>query len=140
LVFVIVSVGLFWTFIGPALVYVAKYAGTQKDRNKWLTIALLVAFAFTDLPMFMCDITIVYYYGWVSAVQGISFVIRLISGFLGAVVTWFIYMWRLSKLLHEQIGGMEETASFGSRKNDGAPMPGASRTPARGGTPAIRFN
>ena len=44
---------------------------------------------------------IVYYHGFIDIVQMIAMILRFLSFFLNAFITWHIYMHRLTKYLHQ---------------------------------------
>jgi hypothetical protein len=90
--------------VGGILLYrAAKYAKTDKERNRYLTGGIAVLYAFTDVPLWLADISIFYFLGWQSEVQSITFVLRSISFLGNSIVAWHIYMHRIVKFLHTRM-------------------------------------
>lgn len=99
LAFVVISTMLFVLFAGPTFLYTAKYRYGVKSRNKWLSLAIGLSFLLADVPLWVCDTAIWYFYGWQSISQGITFVLRSMSFFSNSLVAWIVYMYKMTKLL-----------------------------------------
>eukprot|EP01062_Namystynia_karyoxenos_P056407 TRINITY_DN47363_c0_g1_i1.p1 TRINITY_DN47363_c0_g1~~TRINITY_DN47363_c0_g1_i1.p1 ORF type:complete len:210 (+),score=37.63 TRINITY_DN47363_c0_g1_i1:97-726(+) len=57
-----------------------------------------------DTPLFILSLHVIYIHGWIEVVQGIDFVVKLLSWIMGMTVVWFMYLWRISKVLHRHTG------------------------------------
>jgi len=100
LAFTIISQLMYWFIAGPYFFYANKYPRGTKDRNNKVCIGLVTIFLFADVPMWILDVRIVFFYGWFHVLQGICFVLRTVSFVINANIVWFIYMWKLTKYLH----------------------------------------
>ena len=101
LAMVIFAMLAFWLVGGPMLFYSIQYAKGQKKRLRWLSLGLVIMYVVTDIPLWICDMSIVYFYGWMVPVQTITWVLRSFSFLFQTVIVWHIYLHRMSKLLHQ---------------------------------------
>lgn len=103
LTMVVLSSMAYWLVGGPMFFYAAKYAKSVKRRNRFLAAGIVVMFAFADAPLWICDMSIVYYVGFIDVGQGITWALRSVSFVLNAFVTWQVYLHRICKLLHRVV-------------------------------------
>eukprot|EP01060_Flectonema_neradi_P020958 TRINITY_DN2845_c4_g1_i2.p1 TRINITY_DN2845_c4_g1~~TRINITY_DN2845_c4_g1_i2.p1 ORF type:complete len:182 (+),score=20.08 TRINITY_DN2845_c4_g1_i2:45-590(+) len=75
-----------------------------KARNFRVNVGMFFIYFFSDTPLFIIDLVIVYNVGWVDEIQGITFILKLTSWMIGTFFVWFVYMWKMSKLLHKKTG------------------------------------
>jgi hypothetical protein len=108
LAFVVLSEVLLWGVSGPLFFYAAKYRKSQKDRNMILFIGIAVFWLVSDVPLFAMDLAIMYYYDFQSVVQTATMILRSISFFVGATLSWLMYVHRLSKFLNSRYESAEE--------------------------------
>lgn len=102
--FVVISSVLFWLVCGPLFFYTAKYKKSTKDRNRYLGLGIGLAYIFADVPLWLLDVSIVYFHGFLSVVQVTALILRSISFFLNSFVAWHIYLHRITKYLHRLYG------------------------------------
>jgi hypothetical protein len=87
---------------GPLFFTSYKYVTNAKARSRRLQAGVVVMFLTEDLVLFWMDLWMVYFNGILHPLQGITFVVKFISGVFGCVVVWFVYMWRICRILHER--------------------------------------
>lgn len=112
LAMVVISSIAFWLVCGPMFFYAAKYAKDSRRRNRFFTGGIVIMYLFADVPLWMCDMSIIFYVGFIDVGQGITFVLRSLSFLVNSYVTWNVYLHRLSKFL--------QVAVFGSIAGDQA--------------------
>jgi hypothetical protein len=108
LAFVVLSEVLLWGVSGPLFFYAAKYRKSQKDRNYILFLGIAVFWLVSDVPLFAMDLAIIYYYDYQSVVQTTTMILRSISFFVGATLSWQMYVHRMSKFLYMRYENPEE--------------------------------
>lgn len=108
LTFCVISEIILWLVAGPLLFYTAKYRRGDKDRNKYLSIAVTIAVIGMDVPLWLLDLTIVYYHGMHSVVQVATLILRSLSFFFGCVIVWQIYLHRICKYLQSRYENKDE--------------------------------
>eukprot|EP00754_Rhynchopus_humris_P037088 Rhum_TRINITY_DN19189_c0_g1::Rhum_TRINITY_DN19189_c0_g1_i1::g.169489::m.169489 len=116
-VFLTTLVYLFAT--GVCFLWAAKYCDQEtkegiKQRNRRVHQGMLFIYFLSDTPFFIMDLYIVYWYGWRDEVQGITFVLKMMSWMVGTFFVWFIYMWKVSKILHKKTGADREIQLAGA--------------------------
>ena len=93
---------------GPMFFFGYKYSATQKARDKKVRIGLCVSYFTSTLPMFLMDLFFVWDHGILHVLQGVVFVLQLISWSTGSFAVWFIYMWQVAKVVHtKKCGGRQ---------------------------------
>ena len=65
-----------------------------KARNFRVNVGMFFIYFFSDTPLFIIDLVIVYNVGWVDEIQGITFILKLTSWMIGTFFVWFVYMWK----------------------------------------------
>ncbi|CUG89325.1 transmembrane protein, putative [Bodo saltans] len=98
--------------------YAAKYRKSQKDRNMILFIGIAVFWLVSDVPLFAMDLAIMYYYEFQSVVQTATMILRSISFFVGATLSWLMYVHRLSKFLHSRYESAEEQEKVAKQQQE----------------------
>jgi hypothetical protein len=90
-----------YVFVGGPMFFLGyKYSTTQKQRDKKIRIGLVAMYFASTLPLFLMDLFIVWDNGVLYVLQGIVFVLELISWSTGSFAVWFIYMWQVAKFVH----------------------------------------
>eukprot|EP01064_Diplonema_japonicum_P008178 TRINITY_DN1567_c0_g1_i3.p1 TRINITY_DN1567_c0_g1~~TRINITY_DN1567_c0_g1_i3.p1 ORF type:complete len:170 (+),score=30.87 TRINITY_DN1567_c0_g1_i3:41-511(+) len=97
--FVFLTVLVYIFVAGFCFFWAALYCDREskegiKQRNKRVHTGMFFIYFFSDTPLFIIDLYIVYQSGWVDEVQGITFVLKLISWLIGTFFVWFVYMWK----------------------------------------------
>lgn len=103
LTFVVVGEVTYFIFGAILLFRSAKYAKTEKERWRYLSAGIVVMYLFTDVPMFLLDMTIVFFYGWIAVVQSTAWTLRTMSFMANTVVAWHIYLHRMTKFIHQRL-------------------------------------
>ena len=119
LAFVLITVMVYLCASGFCFFWAARYCDQEtkegiKQRNKRVHQGMLFIYFLSDVPFFILDLYIVYWYGWVDVIQGISFVLKLMSWMVGTFFVWFVYMWKVSKFLHRKTGADREIQLAGA--------------------------
>lgn len=123
---------------GPFFFAAFKYSRTAKSRSLRTRIGLVVMYFTSTLPLFIMDLWIVYNNGIVNVLQGICFVIQLVSWFFGSFAVWFIYMWQVAKFVHKRRGGGRPIMfqqGVGQQTAGTPPRPRLMWSPGRGSGP-----
>ena len=106
LLMIIIAQVAFWLGGGPMFFYAAKYcvdgANGDRRRRRWLTRGIALMYILTDVPLWLCDMSIIYYNGHLFVVHSIAWALRLVSFFFGTVIVWYLYMYGLSNWLQVQ--------------------------------------
>jgi hypothetical protein len=114
---VVIALFVFWVIGGFLLYRSAKYAKSDKDRFRYFSAGLGVLYLFTDVPLWICDIAIVFQQGFWNEIQGITLLLRTISFIANSVVAWHIYMHRMAKFLHTVVwAGRIDTREIAMKK------------------------
>lgn len=107
----------YWLIGGGLFIRAAKYATDNKDRNRYLTAGIATLYFLTDVPLWMADVTIFYFYGLQNEIPAIVFFLRSISFLFNSIVTWHIYMHRIVKFLHQRLWvGRVDVREIATRK------------------------
>lgn len=99
LVFCILAMGVTVLVVAPILVYSGKYLQGSKKKNRWLSVGILIAFFFTDVPLFALDWTIYHKMQGTHPVPDITLVLRSISFCCAGFGTWIIILMRGTKYM-----------------------------------------
>ena len=89
---------------GPSFFQAHKYATTYKARNRQIQLGLLAIYFIETFPMFFIELYLVYFFGIGTVIQGMLFFLQFMTVVVGSIMVWFIYMWRVAKLLHHKTG------------------------------------
>eukprot|EP00756_Hemistasia_phaeocysticola_P001865 Hpha_TRINITY_DN11291_c0_g1::TRINITY_DN11291_c0_g1_i1::g.167373::m.167373 len=119
--FVVITLVVYISISGVCFFWAQFYCkddreGRKKRRSR-VHLGMFFIYFLSDTPLFFLDLRIVYYHGWQEEIQGITFVLKLLSWLLGTFFVWFIYMYRATKWLHKKTGGDSRPAP---------PLPGGS--------------
>lgn len=120
LAFVVLSEVLLWGISGPLFFYAAKYRKSQKDRNTILFLGIAVFWLVSDVPLFAMDLSMIYYYQYQSVVQTTTMILRSISFFVGATLSWHMYVHRMTKFLHARYETPEEQERLAKQQQEEA--------------------
>eukprot|EP00659_Diplonema_papillatum_P009715 gene9715-15085_t len=96
--FVVLTI-LVYVFVGGLSFFWAQFYCDReskegiKSRNRRVHTGMFFIYFLSDSPLFIIDLYIVYHYGWVDEVQGITFILKLVSWLVGTFFVWFVYMW-----------------------------------------------
>ena len=113
LAFCIIAQAATYFILAPLLLYTGKYVGTPKKRNRWLSVAIVVAFLACDAPLFFIDGAIYFYLGWFHPVPAIALILRLISFLIFGTASWLIVLHRGSKFLFRRFRSADDLKHLG---------------------------
>ena len=101
---IVISEALYWLVSGPMFFYSAKYRKGRKDGYRWLSLGIVIQFLFADTPLWLLDIATFYFFGFQDVVQSIALILRSLSFLFNALISWHVYLHRMSKLLQQVFG------------------------------------
>ena len=107
LAFVCIGTVVFTFLASPFLFWPYRYGRQMKPRSiRNAIISCIVIVFFThDFPLWLIEFWMVWQFGWIYEVQGISIILLTITTAWGTFCVWLAYSWKLSKLLQVQFGG-----------------------------------
>ena len=102
---VIGSPFLFWPYhYGPQM--------PPRTRRNCVFLCLAIVYFSHDFPLWLMEFYMVWQYGWINKLQGISLFLLTFTTAFGTFGVWLGYAWKMSKLCHKY---------FGSPSMSGAP-------------------
>lgn len=108
-VYIIVAGVGFLVFIsisGP-LIYWPYAHGSEMSpqaRRNAFCLGLIVSFLVHDFPVGWMEIWVVWQYGWLSVLQGMSLILTMLCFAIGFFTTWIAYTWKMSKFMQIRFG------------------------------------
>eukprot|EP01059_Diplonema_ambulator_P035212 TRINITY_DN8206_c0_g1_i1.p1 TRINITY_DN8206_c0_g1~~TRINITY_DN8206_c0_g1_i1.p1 ORF type:complete len:187 (+),score=15.08 TRINITY_DN8206_c0_g1_i1:39-599(+) len=105
------SVLMFW----PYRYYHQMLASSRRNR---IMAGVYTIFFSRDLPCWFMEFWVLWKYGWIHILQGISVLLTTCSFGFGLIMCWLIYTWKLAKYLEQhfgssQINAIMQTAAHG---------------------------
>jgi len=91
------SVLMFWS-------YHRMHCLKRSCRRNRLFGGVALVFLFRDLPCFLIEFWIVWKYGWMHILQGISVMLTTFSFSISLLMVWFIWAWKAAKCLELNYG------------------------------------
>lgn len=121
---------------GPYFFNAYKYSTTEQSRYRKMRIGLVSIYFSHVCPLFVSELWIAYHYGVLYVLDGIVFVLLLVTFFVGTFSVWFIYMWQVARLLHRKSGN-ERLVMFTAKQQTALTMPPLSHVRQIPGQPEI---
>jgi hypothetical protein len=111
--FAVIGSFFFILLASPFLFWAYRYGNQMppKLRRNSIFLAAGISFLFHDFPLWLMELWVVWQYGWISVVQGISIFTLSFCTAIGFFGTWIGYTWKMSKVLQNWSGG---TTSVGT--------------------------
>ena len=94
------AVFMFWPYRYGHCMLVSK----RRDR---FTTGIFIVYFLRDLPCWIIEFQVIWKHGFMSEIQGISFIVATITFAFATFVVWFKYTWRMAKYFQEMYGHME---------------------------------
>ncbi len=92
-----------------------------KARRNYTVLCIAISWLLHDLPIWVIEFWIVWNFGWIHIVQGMSLILVSVAFISGFFAVWIGYTWKMSKLLQTHFGGsLFNVAPIGG----GGPMQG----------------
>jgi hypothetical protein len=133
LAFNIVGCIIFFVVASPFL-FMPYHYGKQmeyKIRRNSTVVAIAVSWLFHDMPLFFIEFWIIWNFGWIHVLQGLSMLLIGIAFAVGFFAVWLGYAWKVSKVLQTHFSGNAFTVAVagggGPMQGDGSGPPGAPR-------------
>eukprot|EP00662_Eupelagonemidae_sp_cell21_P016350 gene16350-57019_t len=80
---------------------------------------------YDHLPCFLMEFWVVWKYGWIHILQGISVLLTSFSFSMSLLMVWFIWAWKLAKVLEMNFGsGEREHLNQHAKAGRGSPVVG----------------
>lgn len=77
---------------------------TPRDRRNSMIICIFAVFLLHDFPLWMMEFWIVWQWGWIHVLQGVSIVLLTCTTAFGFFGVWLGYAWKVSKVLQTHFG------------------------------------
>eukprot|EP01063_Lacrimia_lanifica_P025324 TRINITY_DN3310_c0_g1_i1.p3 TRINITY_DN3310_c0_g1~~TRINITY_DN3310_c0_g1_i1.p3 ORF type:complete len:186 (+),score=60.85 TRINITY_DN3310_c0_g1_i1:75-632(+) len=97
------SVLMFW----PYRYYHQMIASSRRNR---IMAGVYTIFLARDFPCWLIEFWVLWKYGWMHVIQGISVMLATISFSFGLIMCWLLYAWKLAKYLEHQFGSSDTNA------------------------------
>eukprot|EP00760_Papus_ankaliazontas_P028824 PhM_4_TR4004/c0_g3_i1/m.102906 len=111
------SVFMFWP-------YRYGHCMLAKRRRQRISIGVLFVYFFRDSPCWFIELYVLWTHGFVSEIQGISFMLTAITWSIGTLIVWYRYMWTMAKYFQSIYGdedaGIERYATPALQQGIGA--------------------
>ena len=123
LAFNIIGSLLFFLVASP-FIFMPYYYRDQteyKVRRNSTVMAMGISWLFHDLPLWFIEFWIMWNFGWIHIIQGLSMILVSISFAVGFFSVWLGFAWKMSKLLQTHFGGSAFTVAVAG---GGGPMQG----------------
>lgn len=106
LAFNIIGAVSFGIVASPFLYWPYKYGPQMppRTRRNCIFFSMSVVFFLHDFPLWCMEFWMVWQYGWITILQGISIVVLTFTTALGTFGVWLGYAWKMSKILQRYFG------------------------------------
>jgi hypothetical protein len=111
---------LSFVFVGSPFMFMPYRYGLQmtpRGRRNNAILCMVIVFVLHDFPLWLMEFWMVWAWGWIHVLQGVSVVILTGTTAFGFFGVWLGYAWKMSKLLQEKFG----SAAFNVMGNDNGP-------------------
>ena len=107
LAFNIIGSVIFIFFASPFLFMPYYYRDQMeyKIRRNSTVFAVGLSWLFHDLPLWFIEFWIVWNFGWIHLIQGLSLILISLAFAVGFFSVWLGYAWKMSKFLQTQFSG-----------------------------------
>ena len=108
---------LFILIASPFLFWSYRYSNQMppKTRRNCFFFAVGVAFLTHDFPLWLMEFWMVWQFGWMHVIQGMSIFLLTFTTLVGLFSVWLGYAWKLSRQLQHYFGGPTPTLIANSR-------------------------
>jgi hypothetical protein len=107
--FCVIGLAVYAFVAGPMFYYAFKYGPSKKSRSAKLRVGLVSMYFASTFPLFIMELYMIYTNGAIlNVLDGMCFVLLLISWATNSIVVWFIYMWMVARFLHSHTGADRE--------------------------------
>ncbi len=103
--------------------YFYKDQMEYKIRRNSTVFAIAISWLFHDMPLFFIEFWIIWNFGWIHVIQGVSMLLIGLSFAVGFFSVWLGYTWKVSKFLQTHFSGSAFTVAVAG---GGGPMQGDS--------------
>ncbi len=111
-------------FLGSPFLFLPYYYKEQteyKIRRNSTVFAVGLSWLFHDLPLWFIEFWIVWNFGWIHIIQGLSMILVSIAFAVGFFSVWLGFAWKMSKVLQTHFSGSAFTVAVAG---GGGPMQG----------------
>ena len=104
--FTVIGTFIFALIASPFLFWPYRYGSQMPPRNRRNCIftCLVIVFFSHDFPLWCMEFFMVWRYGWIHVLQGVSMLLLTTTTAIGLFGVWLGYTWKASKLLQRQFG------------------------------------
>jgi hypothetical protein len=123
LAFNIIGCIAFYLIASPFLFmpYHFKDQMEYKVRRNSTVFALGISFLLHDMPIWFIEFWIVWNFGWIHVIQGVSIILVSIAFAIGFFAVWLGFAWKMSKFLQTHFSGSSFAVAVAG---GGGPMQG----------------
>ena len=121
--FIVLGTLIFFIVASPCIFFPYYYGRDleYKVRRNFTVMGIGISWLVHDMPLWFIEFNVVWNYGWVHLLQGVSFLLISIAFAIGFFAVWLGYTWKMSKFLQNQFGGSDFTVAVA---DGGGPMQG----------------
>ena len=104
--FTVFGTFIFAIFASPFLFWPYRYGKQMpaRVRRNCVFLCLVIVFFTHDFPLWLMEFFMVWRYGWIHVLQGVSLLVLTWTTAIGLFGVWLGYTWKVSKLLQRQFG------------------------------------
>jgi hypothetical protein len=108
LAFCVFGLLVFALFASVLIYWPYRYGSFMLDKNKRnrLMIGSALVYFFHVLPLWVIEFDILWSYGWMSEVQGVSFCFLSVSWIIETLGVWYAYIWHMSGYMNKNHGAV----------------------------------
>eukprot|EP00754_Rhynchopus_humris_P044059 Rhum_TRINITY_DN3758_c0_g1::Rhum_TRINITY_DN3758_c0_g1_i1::g.11955::m.11955 len=102
-----------FVFVGGVLMfwpYRYYHQMLPSSRRNRIMAGVYTIFLVRDFPCWLIEFWVLWKFGWLHVLQGISVLLTTVSFALGLLICWLIYTWKVAKILEHQFGSSQTNA------------------------------
>ena len=114
-----------YVFVGSVLMfwpYRYYHQMLDSSRRNRIMAGVYTIFLVRDFPCWLMEFWVLWKYGWISVIQGISVMLATFSFAFGLIMCWLIYTWKIAKILEKQFGSSETHAAVATAQGAAGTM------------------